>query len=360
VAPVIDLTDKRKKKENQPQEASQLTQVPALPPALRKVEPIKSDLVAYVADDEVPVQIEEEYDPLKPNDYEKLSEEIKKKRPYHSPNSNSSDDSGSNDHSQKIGSRSKNSGKPGSSNGSSYASFSRPRESRSELRPRYDDEDDYNTELPAKRSHFGGAAFAPPPSLLENNEPSQSEPVTFMPVAFKTDTITKSSPGAKSMAEKMMEKMGYKEGDGLGRNKQGMSVALQVEKTGMRTGRIIHEKDIKAVEPPKETVATDVMKNPSKVVLLRNMVGPGEVDGELENETKEECHKYGEVNKCVIFEIPDAEPEDAVRIFIEFKSMPSAIKALVDLNGRFFGGRKVKATFYNLDKFRRLDLADEP
>ena len=47
------------------------------------------------------------------------------------------------------------------------------------------------------------------------------------------------------MAEKMMEKMGYKEGYGLGRNKQGMSVALQVEKTGMRTGRIIHEKDIK-------------------------------------------------------------------------------------------------------------------
>ena len=33
------------------------------------------------------------------------------------------------------------------------------------------------------------------------------------------------------------------------------------------------------------------------------MVGPGEVDSELENETKEECHKYGEVNKCVIFEV---------------------------------------------------------
>ena len=44
-------------------------------------------------------------------------------------------------------------------------------------------------------------------------------------------------------AEKMMAKMGYKEGDGLGRNKQGMSIALQVEKTGMRSGRIIHEKN---------------------------------------------------------------------------------------------------------------------
>ena len=33
------------------------------------------------------------------------------------------------------------------------------------------------------------------------------------------------------------------------------------------------------------------------------MVGPGDVDDDLEGETKEECQKYGEVNKCVIFEV---------------------------------------------------------
>ena len=33
------------------------------------------------------------------------------------------------------------------------------------------------------------------------------------------------------------------------------------------------------------------------------MVGPGEVDPELEAETTEECMKYGKVNKCVIYEV---------------------------------------------------------
>ena len=75
----------------------------------------------------------------------------------------------------------------------------------------------------------------------------------------------------------MMEKMGYKKGEDLGRNKQGMSVALQVEKTGIRSGRITHEKDVtvvatsvpaatKDVLPPQPA---EVMKNLSKVILLR-------------------------------------------------------------------------------------------
>lgn len=33
------------------------------------------------------------------------------------------------------------------------------------------------------------------------------------------------------------------------------------------------------------------------------MVGPGEVDDDLEPETAEECSKYGEVHKVVIYEV---------------------------------------------------------
>lgn len=38
---------------------------------------------------------------------------------------------------------------------------------------------------------------------------------------------------------------------------------------------------------------------------FQNMVGAGEVDEDLEVETKEECEKYGKVGKCVIFEVSD-------------------------------------------------------
>ena len=57
--------------------------------------------------------------------------------------------------------------------------------------------------------------------------------------------------------------------------------------------------------------------------------------------------------------MPNKPADEAVRIFVEFKTLPSAIKALTDLNGRFFGGRTVKCTFYNLDKFKKFQLADD-
>merc|ERR1712080_801235 len=71
---------------------------------------------------------------------------------------------------------------------------------------------------------------------------------------------------------------------------------------------------------PKPSI-TDLMKNPSKVVLCKNMVGPGEVDDDLEPEVKEECNgKYGDVISVIVIELPNPPcPEEAVRIFIEFK-----------------------------------------
>ncbi|XP_050431827.1 splicing factor 45 [Adelges cooleyi] len=211
-----------------------------------------------------------------------------------------------------------------------------------------------------------GAAIAPPPSLQESVVSSPG------PQASGTGM-----GGGMGIAAKIMAKYGFKEGQGLGKKEQGISVALQVEKTSKRGGRIIHERPggslspsmatsvqddfvAPAPPPPKPLQSiTEIMKVQSKVVLLRNMVGPGEVDQDLEPEVKDECNtKYGDVNRVLIYEVPDVDPEDAVRIFVEFKRIESAIKAVVDLNGRFFGGRQVRAGFYNVEKFNNYQLLE--
>lgn len=136
-----------------------------------------------------------------------------------------------------------------------------------------------------------------------------------------------------------------------------MSIALQVEKTSKRGGRIIHEKELMmppalppaAPSPPttsaatttskpiEEPTITEIMKAPSKVVLLRNMVGPGDVDNDLEPEVKDECNtKYGDVLTVTINELQNVVAEEAVRIFVEFKRMESAIKGKLNIFAYFF------------------------
>lgn len=62
-------------------------------------------------------------------------------------------------------------------------------------------------------------------------------------------------------------------------------------------------------------------------IFLQNMVGPGEVDEDLEPEVKDECNtKYGDVVKVTIRELPNVIPEETVQIYVEFKRIESAIK----------------------------------
>lgn len=264
--------------------------------------------------------IDDEYDPKNPNDYDKIIKERREKQAD-----------------EKKRSERKRRNSP---------SFRKTQNS--------DDEEDYN-----KYTKVGKAMIAPPKSLQQTSTPTDS---------------------SGSVAEKIMARYGWNSNKGLGKDEQGMASALTVEKTSKRGGRIIHESEFK--EPPllmpppsslaipgsvtpvqsettQEETITEIIKRPSKVVLLRNMVGPGDVDEELEPEVKEECiTKYGEVHKVMIRELENVVPEEAVRIFVEFKRIESAIKAVVDLNGRFFGGRQVRAGFYSTEKFDKVQLFD--
>ncbi|XP_045494990.1 splicing factor 45 isoform X2 [Colias croceus] len=330
LTPVIDLKSKQKD-EDEPNSDSPKSQSKVLSATLNV-----RDFDWNVAN---------EYDPMWPNDYEKVAKDMQAKRLQ--------TDGGDRDRSDR---------KRKSRFGDEEDAI--PEKTLIPMQPEEEEAEEIS-----KRA--AGAAIAPPPSLTAET-PS---PPPMLPTPSPGFSI--GGYGASSVAAKIMAKYGFKEGQGLGKKEQGMSVALQVEKTSKRGGRIIHEKDSGSMPPPsfampappgpdspnsqakQEPSITEIMKSPSKVVLLRNMVGPGDVDDELEPEVKDECNtKYGEVVKVVIFEMPNAPSDEAVRIFVEFKRIESAIKAVVDLNGRFFGGRQVKAGFYSVEKFNALQLTE--
>ncbi|XP_056599594.1 poly(U)-binding-splicing factor PUF60-B isoform X4 [Triplophysa dalaica] len=103
-----------------------------------------------------------------------------------------------------------------------------------------------------------------------------------------------------------------------------------------------------------------VVQSKSTVMVLRNMVGPEDIDDDLEGEVMEECGKYGAVNRVIIYQERQGENDDAeiiVKIFVEFSDADEMNKAIQALNNRWFAGRKVVAELYDQERFNNSDLS---
>lgn len=157
-------------------------------------------------------------------------------------------------------------------------------------------------------------------------------------------------PVEEDFATKMLKKMGWKEGQGLGKDGQGIAQPLVARKTDVASAVIAQ------AAPKPRPAGHQFNRDPTKVLLLTNMVGRGEIDEDLEEETKDEAAKYGEITHVKALEIPAVADHEAVRIFLQFSRSDSATKAFLGINGRNFGGRVVTARFYSEACFAQGNL----
>lgn len=72
---------------------------------------------------------------------------------------------------------------------------------------------------------------------------------------------------------------------------------------------------------------------------------------------RQECEgKYGKL-RCVLVHVNPLVEKDAVRVFVEFEDKAAAAKAFEALDGRFFGGRCVRASYFDEARFAKRDIA---
>lgn len=134
-----------------------------------------------------------------------------------------------------------------------------------------------------------------------------------------------------------MSKFGWEAGKGLGADESGMTAALRVSRTHTPSSKKGKGRD-DAPAPPvgmaagakgrntivdssrKERVANQAEQmggEPSRVVLLTNLCGMGDVDDDLGGEVAEEANKFGVVERCFVYLVPgETRDDEAVRIFL--------------------------------------------
>ncbi|KAG8745295.1 hypothetical protein FRC10_008311 [Ceratobasidium sp. 414] len=188
----------------------------------------------------------------------------------------------------------------------------------------------------------------PPAPVTQSSEPPQSD--------------SNDKPDPHGFAARLMAKWGHKTGQGLGVNATGIVQPLVVEQTTRPKGNKggsggFGSKDsgnmgriINANDDVRQKEELERFGEPSRIVVLSNMIGVEDIgDEELPDEVAQECTKHGVVERVFVHGVYPAPPleEDSVRVFVKFSGPVGAYKTVRDFDGRFFGGRPVRARYFD-------------
>lgn len=165
-------------------------------------------------------------------------------------------------------------------------------------------------------------------------------------------------PDPAAFAERLMAKWGHTRGQGLGaEGNQGRADALIMEKVPQKPHRGGHDSSSTASRGKFTTadprVQEDLEKygSPSEVIYLGNILSADdeEDDDDLPEDIAEECNKFGIVQRVALHPASRG-------CFVRFSGPAGAWKAVRELNGRFFAGSKIEASYYDRGRFERGDL----
>lgn len=176
--------------------------------------------------------------------------------------------------------------------------------------------------------------------------------------------------GQKGFAERMMAKMGWEKGQGLGAKGEGITTAIIAQQTKRKrksdkegggwmpsTGKIVGGKKRNV-----QSTADDEGEfgNISNIVKLQGMLDELDVTHEIEEnnlqqEIGEQFSKdYGAIERLFIWREQNGGNNE---VFVKFTNQLSALKACGGTNEMTFAGNPVKARFFDAVKFENGEYA---